>query len=192
MDALRRNFRHVSRKMIWDYAQDAANAEYLAKEEKELAHHVAEGIVHGEAYKSRHVAQDVKRQYKALNLPPEQAERWLRAEIEKRFHSIHATPFGYCMFQRGDIGAACEAKDGPVLARAEPGTCGDCKFLVSGDENIGFWQATTLLHQEIVDCPYHVPLIKEASRKMLKICQTVLGRHGLTEVLEAEMEPVHG
>lgn len=187
VDALRRHFRHVSRNMIWAYTQDAANAAYLAKEEAALAREIAEGIVLGEGYRSRHVAQDVRAQYNALNLPLKEAERWLRGRIDElSLRSVYPTPWGYCLFQRGGAGAACEAKDGPVMSRAEPLACGGCKFLASGDENVEFWQSTALLHQEIVATEHHVPLLKDASQRMLRICRAILARHGLAQSTTGE------
>ena len=187
LDALRRNFRHVSREMIWAYARDAANAQYLAREEKHLAREIVEGIVHGKGYTSRHVAQDVRVQYRAMNLPPKEAEAWLRHAIETKFSAVYPTEFGYCLFQQGDVGAACDASDKPVLARATPETCGGCKFQATGDENVEFWQTVALLHEEIIECDIHVPVLKEASRAMLKTCVSLLARHEL--LCDPDTEP---
>lgn len=189
VDALRRHFRHVSRNMIWAYARDAANAQHLAREEKRLALDIVEGIVHGKGYSSRHVAQDIRAQYRAMNLPPKEAEAWLRRVVGDKYSAVHPSEFGYCLFQRGDVGAACEAKTGPVLARAAPETCGGCKFQVTGDEHVEFWQTVALLHQEIIECALHVPMLKEASRTMLKTCEGILARHGMLEGTETVAEP---
>jgi integrase len=186
VDALRLQFRHVSRNMIWAYARDAANAQHLAREEKALALEIVQGIVHGKGFSSRHVAQDIRAQYRAMNLPPKEAEAWLRRALGDKFSAVHPSEFGYCLFQRGDVGAACEAKTEPVLARAAPETCGGCKFQVTGDENVEFWQTIALLHQEIIECDLHVPMLKEASRAMLKTCQGILTRHGMLDAAESE------
>jgi hypothetical protein len=85
--------------------------------------------------------------------------------------------WGYCMFQKGNSGAACEAKTGPIEARSEPSTCGRCKFLVTGSENINFWQHTVILHQDINENKFTTKIMKDESQKIIAIGTNILKRH---------------
>lgn len=179
MDALRRHFRHISRDMLWAYVHEAANAHYLVNEKRRLAREIAESLVFGEDYKSRWVGRKQRErfQYMACVMSLEDAARHIRQRIADDFTEVYPNEWGYCLYQKGQLGAACDAKEQAVEARAAPDTCGPCKFLCTGPENVPFWQQTALLHQDIVSSELTTPILKEASGRMLDTCRAVLSRH---------------
>lgn len=181
LDALRRHFRHVSRDALWAYVRDAGGARYLAKAKRALAIEISKSIVFGDEYKSRGVGarHRSRLQYLARTMSLEDAEREIKRNIEEDMAEVHPMPWGYCLFQKGQVGAVCEAKDGPIEARSEPGTCGRCQFLATGPENIVFWQGTYLVHQEVVESPLSVPILKQTSAQMVEVATEILLRHGI-------------
>ena len=173
-DAVRWHFRHVSKEMIWAYAKDALNAQQLVESKKELAAEIVNGIVFGTDYASTAVGRDLKEVGSTLRLgvrvlTVEEAANYIAAQVEQSFVDVHAMEWGYCLFQNGDKGAACEAKTGPIEARSEPSTCGRCKFLCTGKENAHFWQQTALRHQEIVAHPKAVSSTRTPDARNAKI-----------------------
>lgn len=178
LDAIRRHFRHVSRDMVWAYAKDALNAEYLAKEKKVLAGEIAKSVVFSSGYTSTQAASElVSLRVKAKTLSVEDAAAYINKRIEDAFTSVHAMEWGYCLLQHGDQGAACEGQLGPIEDRSEPKTCGRCKFLCTGPENVPFWQHTALLHQEIAKHPKATKIMKSESEKILSTAGRILSRH---------------
>lgn len=181
-DAVRWHFRHVSKEMIWSYAKDAMNAKQLAESKKELAAEIVNGIVFGNDYASVAVAKELREAREMLRLGArvltvEEAASFISAQIEKKFVDVHAMEWGYCLFQNGEKGAACEAKAGPVEARSEPATCGRCKFLCTGNESLAFWQQAALLHQEIAGHPKTTKIMRAESERFLATAEGVLSRH---------------
>ena len=85
--------------------------------------------------------------------------------------------WGYCVFQKNNKGAAFESKTGPIESRSEPSTCGKCKFLCTGKENIEFWQQSILLHQDITQNKFVTLLMKKESDKMITIGINILNKH---------------
>lgn len=181
-DAVRWHFRHVSKEMVWAYAKDAMNAKQLVAAKKELAGEIVNSVVFGSGYASGHVGRDLKAVSSTLRLGAriltvEEAASFISSQVEANFVDIHAMEWGYCLFQNGDSGAACEARTGPIEARSEPATCGRCKFMCTGKENIAFWQQTALLHQEITAHPKATKMMKIESEKILSTAENILNRH---------------
>lgn len=182
VDAVRWNFRHVSKDMILHYTSQAMNAKQLAISKKELATEIANSIITDNEYSSIGIANEIKdftvnSTLKAKVLTIEEIVKYIDDKIESEFKNIHAMEWGYCMFQRNYKGAACEAKTGPIESRAEPSTCGRCKFLCTGQENIEFWQQTILLHQDIVENKLSTPIMKKESEKLITVGNNILNRH---------------
>lgn len=182
-DAVRWNFRHISKDMILNYTRQAMNAKQLVESKKEFAKEIANSIVSDNQYTSIGVGNDLKKipvktlDLKAKVLTIEEASKYIEDKIESEFKDIHAMEWGYCMFQKGNSGAACEAKTGPIEARSEPSTCGRCKFLVTGSENINFWQHTVILHQDITENSFTTKIMKDESQKIIAIGTNILKRH---------------
>ncbi|QCG98115.1 site-specific integrase [Azospirillum sp. TSA2s] len=180
LDALRRHFRHVSREMIFAYMGDAGNADYMIKDEQDLAREIAHSLITGDGkYASRQVGQREMKamaKYKAQNLPPEEIEKRIQALIEKSYVQVTANEWGYCLPQKHDfIGSACGSKDGlPNHANAAPGTCGTCRFMAVGHEHREWWEHTILVHQEILDHELSLRRLKEASQGMIEIANRVM------------------
>jgi hypothetical protein len=84
-------------------------------------------------------------------------------------------PWGYCLVQRDDLGAACDARDGPNVVEMSPDVCGGCRFLGTGKENVEVWKGIHLLHQEVVRSPYATPIAKRASERMLAVSRRMMG-----------------
>lgn len=182
LDAVRRHFRHVSPDMVWAYAKDAMNARYLVEEKGDLARTIASAVISGEGYKSTGVAQELASVKTTLKLGAkilsiEDASSYIEKQVQRKFVEIHAMEWGYCLFQPGDAGAACEAKTGPVEERAEPSTCGRCKFLCTGKENVEFWQHASLLHQEVIEHPLTTKLLAAESERFLATATNILKKH---------------
>lgn len=180
-DAVRWNFRHISKKMILHYTSQAMNAKQLAQSKKEFAREIANSIVNDNQYTSIGIGNEIKdleqKEFKAKVLTVEEASKYIEEKIDKEFKDIHAMEWGYCMFQNNYKGAACEAKHGPIESRSEPSTCGRCKFLCTGQEHISFWQQTILLHQDIVGNKFTTKIMKKESEKVLSIGTSILKRH---------------
>lgn len=187
-DAVRWNFRHISKDMILHYTNQAMNAKQLAQSKKEFAKEIANKIVKDNEYTSIGIANELKGFSQNINLKAkvlsiEEASKFIEERIETEFKDIHAMEWGYCMFQNGYKGAACEAKKGPIESRSEPSTCGRCKFLCTGQEHISFWQQTILLHQDIVGNKFTTKIMKQESEKILSIGTSILKRHDKKESL---------
>lgn len=181
-DAVRWHFRHVSKEMIWAYAKDALGAKELVESKRELAEEIVRGVVLGNGYASASIAHELKVTHQTLKigakvLTVDEAASYISSEIEGRFSDVHPMEWGYCLFQNGDKGAACEAKSGPIEARSEPSTCGRCKFLCTGSENVPYWQQAAILHQEIVEHPKATKIMKVQSERFLVTASTILSRH---------------
>lgn len=181
-DAVRWNFRHVSKDMILHYTSQAMNAKQLAISKKELATEIVNSIITDNQYTSIGIANEIK-DFKANNtlkakiLTIEETSKYINDKIDSEFKEVHAMEWGYCMFQKNYKGAVCEAKTGPIESRAEPSTCGRCKFLCTGQENIEFWQQTILLHQEIIENKLTTPIMKKESEKLITVSNNILNRH---------------
>lgn len=174
LDAIHRHFRHVSRDMVWAYVKDGLKAQYMAKEKKQLAGEIVHGVVFGKAYSSIAVGKELKEALPSLKflgktLSIEDAAAYITKQIDSAYVDLHAMEWGYCMLQRGQSGAACEGRSSPIEARAEPGTCGRCKFLCTGQENVAFWQQTALLHQQVVEHPKSTAIMRAESERLLTI-----------------------
>jgi hypothetical protein len=186
LDALRRHFRHVSREMIWAYAKDALGARHLAEEKKDLAAEIANAVVFDGGYRSTGVARHLREVKESLLLgakvlSAEDAATYIETRIKQDFVEVHPMEWGYCLYQRGETGAACEAKVGPIEARAEPGVCGRCKFLCTGAENVDFWRHSGLLHQQLVDHPRSTKIMREESQKYVSVAASIVNRHAPRE-----------
>lgn len=183
-DAVRWNFRHISKNMILHYTQQAMNAKQLSQSKKELAKEIANNIVQENEYTSIGVGKDLKDMKLDLSakvLTVEEASKYITDKIDSEFKNIHPMEWGYCMFQNGYKGAICEAKTGPIEARSEPSTCGRCKFLCTGTEHVEFWQQTILLHQDIKNDKFATKIMKNESDKIIAIGSNILNRHSKKE-----------
>lgn len=177
-DAVRWHFRHISKDMILHYTSQALNAKQLAASKKELANDIANQILNNGDYKALSIENrlsDIKLEAKVLAI--DEAGKYIQNKIEEELVDLHAMEWGYCVFQKNNKGAACEAKTGPIESRSEPSTCGRCKFLCTGKENIEFWQQSVLLHQDITQNKFVTPLMKKESDKMITIGINILNKH---------------
>lgn len=185
-DAVRWNFRHISKDMILHYTREAMNAKQLTQSKKEFAKEIANHIVKENNYSSIGVAQNIKEYSNQLDLnakvlTAEEAAKYITDKIDSEFKNIHPMEWGYCMFQNGYKGAICEAKSGPIESRSEPSTCGRCKFLCTGTEHVEFWQQTILLHQDIHSNKFATKIMKNESEKIIAIGSNILKRHSEKE-----------
>lgn len=177
-DAVRWHFRHISKDMILHYTSQALNAKQLASSKKELANDIANQILNNGDYKALSIENrlsDIKLEAKVLAV--DEAGKYIQNKIEEELIDLHAMEWGYCVFQKNNKGAACEAKTGPIESRSEPSTCGKCKFLCTGKENIEFWKQSILLHQDITQNKFVTPLMKKESDKMITIGINILNKH---------------
>lgn len=181
-DAIRWNFRHVSKDMILHYTSQALNAKQLSLSKKELANEISNQIINNDNYKALSVENrlsEIKMEAKVMVV--DEAAKYIQRKLENEIVNLHAMEWGYCLFQENNKGAVCEAKTGPIESRSEPSTCGKCKFLCTGKEHIGFWQQTVLLHQDITQNKFATKIMKEESNKMIEIGYNVLNKHNEKE-----------
>lgn len=177
-DAVRWHFRHISKDMILHYTSQALNAKQLASSKKDLANDIANQILNNGDYKAISIENrisDIKLEAKVLAI--DEAGKYIQNKLEEELIDLHAMEWGYCVFQKNNKGAACEAKSGPIESRSEPSTCGKCKFLCTGKENIEFWQQSVLLHQDITKNKFVTSLMKKESEKMITIGINILNKH---------------
>lgn len=181
-DAIRWNFRHVSKDMILHYTSQALNAKQLSLSKKELANEISNQIINNDNYKALSVENklsEIKMEAKVMVV--DEAAKYIQRKLENEIVNLHAMEWGYCLFQENNKGAVCEAKTGPIESRSEPSTCGKCKFLCTGKEHIGFWQQTVLLHQDITHNKFATKIMKEESNKMVEIGYNILNKHNEKE-----------
>lgn len=181
-DAVRWNFRHISKDMILHYTSQALNAKQLSLSKKELANEISNQILNNNDYKAlsvENMLNQIKMEAKVMVV--EETAKYIKNKLEKEIVNLHAMEWGYCLFQENNKGAVCEAKTGPIESRSEPSTCGRCKFLCTGKENIGFWQQTVLLHQDISQNKFATKIMKEESNKMIEIGYNILNKHNEKE-----------
>lgn len=182
-DAVRWNFRHVSKDMILHYTSQALNAKQLSLSKKELANEISNQMLNNsdeyKAFSIENKLSEIKMEAKVLTV--DEAAKYIKNKLEKEIVNLHAMEWGYCMFQKNDKGAVCEAKYGPIESRAEPSTCGKCKFLCTGKEHIGFWQQTILLHQDITQNKFATKIMKDESNKLIQIGYNILNKHNEQE-----------
>jgi hypothetical protein len=98
--------------------------------------------------------------------------------VGPEFTNVVATPWGYCLFQSGFTGAACDAVNDPTDEDMEQLTCGRCPWLAAGPGNIEICQTSYLLHEKIASHPLHTVRLKEASSKFMAVAARILRRHG--------------
>lgn len=181
-DAIRWNFRHVSKDMILHYTSQALNAKQLSLSKKELANEISNQIINNNNYKALSVENRLSEiRMEAKVLAVDEAAQYVQSKLENEMVNLHAMEWGYCLFQENNKGAVCEAKSGPIESRSEPSTCGRCKFLCTGKEHIGFWQQTVLLHQDITQNNFATKIMKEESNKIIEIGYNILNKHNEKE-----------
>jgi len=84
---------------------------------------------------------------------------------------------GHCPFQAGERVIVCEAKTGPIEAKAEPSTCVAMHIFCSGRENILFWHQIALFHQEMLANSHATCIMQEGSAKLLSTANNIPKRH---------------
>ena len=171
LEVAQQHLRHVSAKMIEEYARDPELVRMLVAEQVEVAAEVMLGVMHGTEAAvgqpaERWRAQAVRYQGRTLTL------RRASALVTREQLRLEPTSIGYCASGRPAAPAAACGTGGdglPDRANARPGKCLACSNSLTLARHAPMLKALYLVHRQVVDSADAAEPLRTASERQCRM-----------------------